>query len=58
MTADDAVEFILAGASGVAVGTANFINPAATQDIIDGIREYMENGNVRSVKDLVGSIKC
>ncbi|MDH4028720.1 MAG: dihydroorotate dehydrogenase, partial [Nitrospirota bacterium] len=41
MTADDAVEFILAGASGVAVGTANFINPAATQDIIDGIRDYM-----------------
>ena len=58
MTADDAVEFILAGADAVAVGTANFINPAATQDIIDGIREYMKNGNVRSVKDLVGSVKC
>ena len=58
MTADDAVEFILAGASGVAVGTANFINPAATQDIIDGIRDYMERENVHSLKDLVGSIKC
>ena len=40
--AEDALEFILAGASAVAVGTANFINPYATLEIIDGIREYME----------------
>lgn len=58
MCAEDALEFILAGASAVAVGTANFINPAATENIIKGIHEFMENENLSSVKDLTGSVKC
>ncbi len=58
ISSDDAIEFILAGASAVAVGTANFINPAITEDIIRGIKRYMTNGGVSSIKDITGSIKC
>lgn len=58
MCSEDALEFILAGADAVAVGTANFINPAATQNIIDGITKFMEDENISSVKDLTGSVKC
>lgn len=53
-SARDAVEFMLAGAMVVAVGTANFINPGASLEIIEGIREYMGRKNLGSVKDLVG----
>ena len=44
MTADDALEFILAGATAVAVGTANFVNPCTTAEIVDGIEAYMNGG--------------
>ena len=55
--AEDAVEFLLAGASAVSVGTANFFNPAATAEIIEGIEAYMEMYGFASVKDLVGIVK-
>lgn len=55
--AEDAVEFLLAGASAVSVGTANFFNPAATAEIIEGIEAYMEKYGFASVKDLVGIVK-
>jgi dihydroorotate dehydrogenase (NAD+) catalytic subunit len=58
ISSDDAIEFILAGATAVAVGTANFINPAITTDIIRGMKRYMTNGGVNSIKDITGSIKC
>ena len=58
VSSDDAVEFILAGASAVAVGTANFINPKATINIINGIKSYMSANNVKSLKDLTGKVKC
>jgi dihydroorotate dehydrogenase (NAD+) catalytic subunit len=58
VTADDAVEFILAGASAVAVGTGNFINPMTTVDIIDGIKGYMSSEGVTSIKSLIGAVKC
>ena len=58
ISSDDAVEFILAGASAVAVGTANFINPAITTDIISGIGNYMKEKEIYSFKDIIGSIKC
>ena len=58
ISSDDAIEFILAGATAVAVGTANFINPAITSDIIRGMKRYMTNGGVNSIKDITGSIKC
>jgi dihydroorotate dehydrogenase (NAD+) catalytic subunit len=56
MAAEDAIEFFLAGATAVAVGTANFVNPRASLDIIDGIRDFlMEQGN-SSMKELVGKL--
>ena len=57
MTAEDAVEFLLAGASAVAVGTANFVNPTAAQDIADGIDDYLVARNLTNVSQLVGQLK-
>lgn len=56
-TAEDAIEMILAGASAVSVGTANFYNPTATVEIIDGIEAYMKKYGFESVKDMVGIVK-
>ncbi|MFA5255983.1 MAG: dihydroorotate dehydrogenase [Candidatus Omnitrophota bacterium] len=53
----DAVEFILCGASAIQVGTANFINPAASIEIIDGIKDYMAKNNIREIKELTGALK-
>lgn len=55
-TAEDALEFILAGASAVAVGTANFRNPAVTLEVIDGIAAYMKQQNVQSIQELIGAV--
>jgi dihydroorotate dehydrogenase (NAD+) catalytic subunit len=55
MDADDAIEFILAGATAVAVGTANFVNPRATMDILEGIQKYMENYGVKDINELIGA---
>ena len=57
-TGTDAVEFMLAGASAVAVGTANFMNPQATVDVIDGIIDYCEEQGVNDVNDLIGALEC
>jgi len=56
-TADDALELILAGASAVAVGTMNFVRPTAAIEIIDGIREYLVDEGIGSVRDLVGQVR-
>lgn len=56
-TAEDALEFIMAGATAVAVGTANFVNPYATIEIIDGIAAYMERHGVKDVRELIGCVK-
>ncbi len=56
LNAQDALEFLISGASAVQVGTANFINPRATLEIIDGIKSYCERKNIKSIKDIVGSI--
>lgn len=56
-SAEDAIEFILAGASAVSVGTANFHNPAVTQEVIQGIEAYMKKYGFESVKDMVGIVK-
>ena len=55
-TAEDALDFILAGASAVSVGTANFFNPNATIEIIDGIGEYMRNKNCQDINELIGIV--
>ena len=57
-TGDDAVEFMLAGATAVSVGTANFVNPRATVDVIAGIRDYCESQGVEDVNELIGALKC
>ncbi len=57
MTAEDALEFIMAGASAVAVGTANFHNPYATVEIIKGIEDYMKKNNVNDINELIGCVK-
>lgn len=57
MNSDDAIEFMLAGAIAVAIGTANFINPYATIDIIKGIESFMAENSITDVKELTGGIK-
>jgi len=54
---EDAIEFILAGATAVSVGTANFMNPTATIDVLEGIEEYMRQYNVENITDLIGAVK-
>ena len=56
VTAEDAVEFMLAGASAVAVGTGNFVNPRATQSIAEGIKEYLQKRGLTHVNQLVGKV--
>ncbi len=57
MTAEDALEFIIAGATAVQVGTANFVNPAATVAVIDGIADYLKQQRIESVEKLIGSLR-
>ena len=54
MTAQDALEFIMAGASAVEVGTATFIKPTATTDIIDGLESFIRENKIQSLSELVG----
>lgn len=56
-TAEDALEFILAGATAVSVGTASFRNPCAAAEVAAGIEEYMRNQKVADIKDLIGAVK-
>jgi dihydroorotate dehydrogenase (NAD+) catalytic subunit len=56
MTARDALEFMLAGASAVQIGTANFINPRATMEILDGITGYLIHNGIGKAKDLIGTL--
>lgn len=56
-SSEDALEFILAGATAVAVGTANFNNPYATVEVIDGIRDYMEKNGVQDIRELIGAVR-
>ena len=55
--AEDAIEFLLAGATAVAVGTANFHNPMTTVEVIDGIADYMKAHQVEKVTDLIGAVR-
>ena len=57
MTAEDAIEMILAGATAISVGTANFVNPKTTMEIVDGIKKYMEKYHVNDIKELVGAVQ-
>lgn len=57
MTAEDALEFIMAGATGVSIGTANFVNPYATIEVIEGIEQFMENHGVQDIRELIGCVE-
>ena len=56
-SADDAIEFLLAGASAVSVGTANFVNPGVTAEIVEGIEKYMDRYGFHTVSEMVGIVK-
>ena len=56
-TAEDAMEFILAGATAVSIGTANFSNPYTTVEVIDGIEAYMRRHGVEDINELIGLVK-
>lgn len=55
--AEDAIEFILAGATAVSVGTANFFNPAVTEEIVSGIEAYMDRHRISDIKELIGAVR-
>lgn len=57
MDADDAIEFILAGATAVSVGTVNFRNPYAAEEVVKGIEAYMERYGVKDIKELIGAVR-
>lgn len=55
--AEDAIEFLLAGASAISVGAANFFNPYATEEIVRGIEAYMEQYRIEDIKELIGAVQ-
>ncbi|HTR44461.1 MAG TPA: dihydroorotate dehydrogenase [Thermodesulfovibrionales bacterium] len=57
MSAGDAIEFLLAGARAVAVGTANFVNPSVTAEVIEGIGKYMEGNAIEDISELIGGLR-
>lgn len=57
LTAEDAIEMMLAGATAVSVGTANFHNPTVTEEIIAGMQEYLEEQKIADIRDLIGAVR-
>lgn len=55
--AEDAIEFMLAGATGVAIGAMNFVNPYTTAEVVKGIEEYMERYHVENLTELIGAVR-
>jgi dihydroorotate dehydrogenase (NAD+) catalytic subunit len=55
-TAKDAIEFIMAGATAIEIGTANFIDPAVTIKVRDGINEWLDNHGCKSVTEIIGAL--
>ncbi len=53
----DAIEFILAGATAIQIGTHNFIDPTISEKVVRGIKEYLENNNISNIKELTGALK-
>jgi dihydroorotate dehydrogenase (NAD+) catalytic subunit len=56
-SATDAIEFLLAGASAIQIGTANFIDPSISEKVVDGIQEYLERHNFNSVQEIIGALE-
>jgi dihydroorotate dehydrogenase (NAD+) catalytic subunit len=57
MTAEDALEFFIAGATAIQVGTANFVNPRATTDILDGIETFLMQNGITDIKEIIGTLE-
>jgi len=57
MNTADAIEFILAGASAIQIGTANFIDPTITGKVIDGIDDYLNRHGYSSINDIIGAME-
>lgn len=55
-SSEDAIEFLMAGATAVAAGAMNFVNPYLTEELVDGIDRFLDNHNVSSVKDIIGCV--
>ena len=53
----DAIEFMLAGATAVSVGTANFVNPYTTKEVVDGIKSYMNSHNITDINSVIGAVR-
>ena len=53
---EDAIEFLMAGATAIAVGAMNFINPYVTEEIIAGIEGYMQENNIEDIREMVGCV--
>lgn len=56
-TAEDAIEFMMAGATGVSIGTANFANPRATLEVIEGIERFMREQKIEDIREIIGCVK-
>jgi dihydroorotate dehydrogenase (NAD+) catalytic subunit len=56
-TAEDAIEFLMAGATAVSVGTANFYNPRATVEVVEGIEAFMEKNHIDDIREIIGCVK-
>ena len=57
MNATDAIEFFLAGATAIEIGTANFIDPSVTMKVVDGIEDYLKRHNYESIKQIIGKLE-
>jgi len=57
MTAEDALEFLIVGAKAVQIGTANFVNPLATMEIIEGIENYLTANNIKDINKIIGTFR-
>ena len=58
MNASDALEFLIAGARAVAVGTANFVNPLATTEIIEGLEKFLDEEGISDINEIIGSLNA
>lgn len=56
-SSEDAIEFLMAGASAVSVGAMNFVNPYVTEEVIKGIEDYMENNQIENIQEIIGCVK-
>ena len=57
MSTNDALEFLIAGATMVAAGTFNFVNPRAPLEVLEGLKTYMKDNKIKDIKELIGSLK-